>query len=269
MLSGFVGDAMEKLTSSLPDLPPDSAMALLAVIALFILVATAEAMRPARRSVHGASRIGLNFTLGLASIALLSFLPLSSLAVAVMAQQWGWGITQYWDLPWWMVAPLLLLTKSLVTYALHVAFHRFDWLWWMHRVHHEDPAVDLSTAFRTHPIGQLLAALPHAAVVLAIGPEIWIALLVELALFAAALFHHANLRLDDTVSEKLERLLVTPRVHLVHHARDRALHDSNYGEIFTIWDRLFGTYRAPPAEAFPIGAKKLDAAAEQIGVRPN
>lgn len=223
--------------------------------ACFVVVALAEVVWPDRRGAAGRpNRLAINFGLGLANSALLLLVPLSSIAAAGWAVAHGWGVLQWLPVPVWAALPLLIAARSLSGYAVHWLYHNVDWLWPLHAVHHRDGAIDLSTTFRAHPVSYLLSSAANFAVVLAMGPSVAVAVAADLVLLAAGLFHHANLRLPDRLSARLEGWLVTPRVHLVHHARDRALHDSNYGDIFTVWDHLFGTFRAaPPGEPFTLG----------------
>lgn len=254
-----------------PDLPNDPVVltGIGGFVASFGLIAVAELIWPARRGAAGsANRIVINFGLGLANTAMLLLIPLSSLAAAGLAIAWGWGLFQWISAPWWVALPALIFVRSLSGYVMHWLLHNVDLLWPLHAVHHRDDSIDLSTTFRAHPGNHLLSSAVNFAVVLALGPAILIAMLSDLVLLAAGLFHHANLRLPDQASARLERWLVTPRMHLVHHARERTLHDSNYGELFSVWDHLFGTYRASPAEKFAIGvapANSPHAQHEQAG----
>lgn len=229
---------------------------LVTVVASFAIIAAAEVVRPARRGSTGRDgRITLNFGLGLINMVISMIIPLSALGAAGWAIAHQWGLFQIMPVGWYVAVPLLLLAKSLLAYALHWLFHRVSWLWPFHAVHHRDDAIDLSTSFRTHPISYILVLLSQTLLVFVLGPDIWDLLIAEAVLWFAALFQHANVELPENANNKLENWLVTPRMHLLHHARDRHFHDSNYGEIFSFWDHIFGTYRTPPKEPFAIGVE--------------
>ena len=119
----------------------------------------------------------------------------------------------------------------------------------MHRVHHADTAIDLSTGFRSHPGEALLLALARAAVAIAFGFSVPALMIAETLAIAFTMWSHANLRLPDRLDRALRLLLVTPAMHHVHHSARRAETDSNYGEVFSLWDRLFGTYRSSNGES--------------------
>jgi sterol desaturase/sphingolipid hydroxylase (fatty acid hydroxylase superfamily) len=120
--------------------------------------------------------------------------------------------------------------------------HRTPLLWRLHRVHHADNAVDLSTSYRNHPL-ELLITLPvSAAVVLIVGIPQSIVVITQTLLVGVTLWQHADIALPRRLDRALSWVIVTPRLHRLHHNPERATHDSNYGELLTLWDRLFGTF---------------------------
>jgi sterol desaturase/sphingolipid hydroxylase (fatty acid hydroxylase superfamily) len=128
-----------------------------------------------------------------------------------------------------------------------VLFHRVPALWRLHRVHHSDPDVDLTTGSRFHPVEIVLSLGIKCVVVAALGAPPLAVLLFEVVLNAAATFNHANGRLPAAVDRRLRWLLVTPDMHRVHHSVVEREMNSNFGFNLAWWDRLFGTYRDQPA----------------------
>ena len=126
------------------------------------------------------------------------------------------------------------------------------------------PAGRRPTGLRNHPIEQLLALAFICPWILLLGAPVWAVVAVELALFASALFSHANLRLPPRWSDRLGLIVVTPAFHIVHHSAQRSEHDLNYGELLTLWDRLFGTYRSPCRVARLGLGDAADAAADRL-----
>jgi sterol desaturase/sphingolipid hydroxylase (fatty acid hydroxylase superfamily) len=131
---------------------------------------------------------------------------------------------------------------DLATYAAHVAMHKSAFAWRFHRVHHSDNEVDVTTAFRQHP-GETLwrVAWQLPPIVLFALPFGVVVLYLTLSTLNAQL-EHANLRVPTRLDRVMRRLFVTPDMHKVHHSRLRRETDSNYANIFSLWDRLFGTY---------------------------
>lgn len=172
--------------------------------------------------------------------------PVVALGVALWAAQRGWGLLNLVVLPGWMKIILALLALDLAIYAQHVVFHKIPLLWRLHRMHHADLDLDVTSGARFHPFEIMLSMLIKMAVVLALGAPPLAVLLFEIILNATALFNHSNLGLPAGLDRLLRLLVVTPDMHRVHHSVLRAETDSNYGFNLPWWDRLFGTYHAQP-----------------------
>jgi sterol desaturase/sphingolipid hydroxylase (fatty acid hydroxylase superfamily) len=221
---------------------------------LFVLLALLEQVFAARRDRQaGDARLLTNFGFGLGNSALAALIPIGAVAGAELAAAQGLGLFHQLAAPSWLLLAALILARSLAGYGLHRASHAFPWLWRIHRVHHSDRQVDLSTGLRNHPAELLLTILVAASVTIALGPPVWVAVLAELILFAPALWTHADLRLPARADRVLRLLVVTPAMHLVHHSAARGQCDSNYGDLLSVWDRLFGSYRPPGESVARIG----------------
>lgn len=148
-------------------------------------------------------------------------------------------------------ALIAFLVLDLSGYWLHRAYHRFSVLWRLHRVHHCDLELDYSTTFRHHP-GEVLVSLFVIYLVmaaLALAPSQVIPYVI--AVKAAQLLAHANIRLNPRTESLINLLFVTPGTHQFHHSRQQPQTDSNFGEVLTVWDRLFGTYTCPRRSSEP------------------
>jgi sterol desaturase/sphingolipid hydroxylase (fatty acid hydroxylase superfamily) len=204
-----------------------------------------ETLAPGRDSPAARTRRWpSNFGLTALNIVVLGALPVSGLAVAVLAQQQGWGLLQRYPLPVAATLAVALLARSLVSYAVHVAMHKVPALWRVHRVHHTDVFLDVSTTVRFHPLEFLIQLGPTALLILGMGLPPWTIMLYELIDTATNLFIHANARVPAGLETWLHHLIVTPGLHRVHHSAAWPETDSNYGVLVPWWDRLFGTYRA-------------------------
>ena len=138
-----------------------------------------------------------------------------------------------------------MLLIDLSDYVAHRVAHRVAWLWRLHRVHHFDPQMDITTALRSHPLEQLVRPLFGLAAILLFGIAPLAVMLQPLLALPVLLFEHSNVRLPARVDRALSLFIQTPATHLVHHSRRQSETDSNYGTCFTWWDRLFGTFRSP------------------------
>lgn len=178
----------------------------------------------------------------------LAFLaaPLAATGASVWAQSNGVGIFNVIEAPAIVAGVAVFLALDLAVWAQHVVFHRVPFFWRFHRVHHADRDFDATTGFRFHPAEIMVSMLWKAAVVIALGAPVAAVIVFEIALNACAMFNHSNLALPRGLDAALRRLIVTPDMHRVHHSVHRDEHDTNFGFCLSVWDRLFGLYRAQP-----------------------
>ena len=225
------------------DIPPEW-LPFLAYGLLLIALAAAETLLPLHRtSEEAGGRIATNFAMGLLNAALLAALPLSSVIPAEWAREMKVGLFNAVATPALIAFSATIAIRSLAGYALHRLSHAVPLLWRVHRVHHCDTAVDLSTGFRNHPIETLFMAVGLALAATVFGLSVPALLAYEIAAACFVLWGHANLRLPAGLDRALGWLLVTPAMHHVHHSARQPETDSNFGEVFSLWDRVFGTYR--------------------------
>jgi sterol desaturase/sphingolipid hydroxylase (fatty acid hydroxylase superfamily) len=205
---------------------------------------------PRHQNQNRVQRWQANFGLGFINMALVPLAPISGFLAALWAQRNGIGALNLLDSSWWPIALIATIAiQSFNGYLTHVLFHKASWLWRIHRVHHFDTVLDVSTGLRHHPIELILTLIIDSLVAIAFG-------LMPLGLFIYgttdaifALLSHANVRFPSKADRLLRSLFVTPPVHAVHHSVIPSETDSNYGTVLTIWDRLFRTYCETPANA--------------------
>lgn len=166
----------------------------------------------------------------------------------VMASDWAvsqqFGLLQLTPLPLWSMALLGLLAMDLVgAYLPHWVEHQVPLLWRFHLVHHSDQQVDTTTANRHHPGESVIRFAFTTLGVLILGAPMWLVFLYQSLSVVLSQFNHANIQLPNILDRAIGWLLVTPNMHRVHHHYKLPYTDSNYGNIFSVWDRLFGTYR--------------------------
>lgn len=160
---------------------------------------------------------------------------------------WPWqGPLAALGIPW-LAAILGVMALDLRKYLLHHAKHTSAPLWAFHRSHHNDREFDFTTRFRFHPGEGLIDELSGflVALVLGVGPEGF--LLYRALLYPSALINHGNVRFPAWVDRVFGAVFITPAMHRVHHSMNPAEEHSNYGDLLSIWDRMFGTLRQSPA----------------------
>jgi sterol desaturase/sphingolipid hydroxylase (fatty acid hydroxylase superfamily) len=153
----------------------------------------------------------------------------------------SFGFVHLVAIPSPIVFVLSLLLMDLTFYYWHLANHRVPVLWRFHSVHHIDPDLDVSTAFRFH-FGEITLSIGFSLLqVSLIGPSAWAFAVYQLVFQAEVLFHHSNVRLPIGAERLLNKVLVTPRMHGIHHSQVRRENNSNFGTVFPWWDRLHRT----------------------------
>jgi len=210
---------------------------------LFALLFVVEKIFPLRESRAGLlARLLIN-----ASLSALAFL-VAALAVrpaALHTLAWAsaqpFGLIHLLALPGWAQFMVGFLLLDLSFYYWHLSNHKVPFLWRFHNVHHIDPALDVSTGFRFHFGEVLFSTLFRVAQVSLIGMSLATFTAYELVFQCETLFHHSNLRLPIRLERLLNKVLVTPRMHGIHHSQVRRETNSNYGVVFPWWDRLHRT----------------------------
>lgn len=203
-------------------------------------------------------------------MAVRLLVPTAAVGVALIASERGWGLFAVLGLPAWAAILIGVIALDLVIYVQHVVFHHVPVLWRLHRMHHADLDIDVTTGVRFHPLEILLSLAIKMAAVVTLGVPALAVLMFEVLLNATSMFNHSNVALPPRLEPIARWLVVTPQMHQVHHSVERVEHNSNFGFNLPWWDRLFGTYRATPAageERMTIGLPVFRDVAELAIVR--
>jgi sterol desaturase/sphingolipid hydroxylase (fatty acid hydroxylase superfamily) len=172
--------------------------------------------------------------------------PTAAVGASLYAAGNGWGLINYLSLRLSAAALIGFLALDLVIYVQHVVFHKVPMLWRLHRMHHADLDIDVTTGVRFHPLEILISLFIKIAVILALGIPVVAVILFEVVLNVSSMFNHSNVSMPAWLDRALRFIVVTPDMHRVHHSILRRETDSNFGFNLPWWDRLFGTYRAQP-----------------------
>jgi sterol desaturase/sphingolipid hydroxylase (fatty acid hydroxylase superfamily) len=215
---------------------------------VFAIMALWEWLAPCRvLSVSKALRWANNLGLVVINTLLLRLLfPAAAVGMAALAAEQGWGVLNYFPVPFWLAVVTAVVAMDFVIWLQHVMVHAVPALWRLHRVHHADPDYDVTTGARFHPLEIILSMLIKFAAIMLLGPPVLAVIVFEVILNGMAMFNHANVQLPHALDRLLRTLLVTPDMHRVHHSVEDDEANSNFGFNLSIWDRLFGAYRAQP-----------------------
>jgi len=181
----------------------------------------------------------------------------------VLSSDWcishHFGLLQWINMPVWLQLITGLLVLDLVgAYCIHLIQHKVKWMWKFHMVHHADTYVDTTTANRHHPGESVFRAVFAIIAVFAAGAPIWLIMLYQSLSVVLSQFNHANINMPEWLDKPLRLIIVTPNMHRIHHHYVRPETDSNYSNIFSLWDRLFGTYRYTPMKDLHYGLDVLE-----------
>ena len=216
---------------------------------VFTVMALWEWVAPRRQMIAGRrprwpGNLGI---LALDIVAVRLLIPTTAVAVALIAAENGWGLFTLLGLPYWAALAIGVIVLDLVIYTQHYVFHHAPLLWRLHRMHHADLDIDVTTGLRFHPLEILISLGIKIVAVLALGVPAVAVVVFEVLLNATAMFNHSNVALPPWLDRWARWIIVTPQMHQVHHSIVRAETDSNFGFNLPWWDRMFGTYRAEAA----------------------
>ncbi|HRG87181.1 MAG TPA: sterol desaturase family protein [Chitinophagales bacterium] len=156
------------------------------------------------------------------------------------------------NLLWYTIIGLLLM-DLIGAYTVHYVEHKIKWMWRFHLIHHSDTHIDTTSANRHHPGESVFRLFFTVIAVGIIGAPIWLVMMYQSASVVLSQFNHANIRLPLWLDKTLSWVIVSPNMHKVHHHYVQPYTDSNYGNIFSIWDRIFGTYTTLAPEKITYG----------------
>ena len=241
---------------------------LAAFAGIFAVMAAWEILAPRRdqklgRRTRWSGNIGIVI---LDAVLVRLVFPITAVGLALVAEARGWGLFYVLDLTTWVSVPLAVMALDLAIYLQHVLFHAVPTLWRLHRMHHADLELDVTTGTRFHPIEIILSMGIKLGAVAAMGVPAVAVLAFEVLLNATSIFNHSNVRIPAWVDRGLRWIVVTPDMHRVHHSILAPETNSNFGFNLPWWDRLFGTYRDQPSAGhlgMTIGIEQFREPAEQ------
>lgn len=231
------------------------------------LLLTLQWLRPLRGDGRGQRRQLTNLLIiAIDTLLLRLAFPVLAVGLALRLEAHGFGLLPALGLPFWLDCVLAVLLLDLAIYWQHRWMHVVPLLWRLHRLHHSDTGFDVTTGLRFHPFEMAVSMVYKLALIAALGAPALAVLVFELLLSLGSLFTHADFALPRALDRRLRWLLVTPSMHRIHHSTWQPETDSNYGFHLSIWDRLFGSYRAQPRQPeaqMPIGLEYFRSDTEQ------
>lgn len=173
---------------------------------------------------------------------LLCAYQLSGIVLASEVQARQRGALNFFSLPYPVRFAIGFVLLDLTAYLGHRLFHIFGFLWRVHQVHHSETDLDLTTGFRFHPLEGLVTQGLELIVIALLGPPPLAVLCAGLAMMLQDYLEHANFRMPRAADRYLRWVIITAPMHRTHHSEVFVEQNTNFGTIFSFWDRLFGTY---------------------------
>lgn len=198
---------------------------------------------------------GINFFLTFTTILVNFCLAFILLATADWTVKHNFGIVQWIpNIPIGLYTLIGLLLLDLIgAYLVHLIEHKIKFLWRFHLIHHTDTWIDTTSANRHHPGESVIRFVFTTLGIVIVGAPMWMVFLYQTLSVIATQFNHANIALPKKIDVLLSYFIVSPDMHKVHHHYTLPYTDSNYGNIFSVWDRLFGTFMTLPREEIKYG----------------
>ena len=269
-----------------------SAIRLSMFLGIFMCMALLEARYPARKAVLDRKTrwVGNLSMVVLGALISRVLLPATLVGVSVWAQQEDFGLfnvmlgyaqsgssligisddVESSGVVFAVIVTLSVILLDMIIYWQHRLFHTVPLLWRFHKMHHADSHMDTTTGLRFHPVEIAISLGVKAAAVALLGIPAVAIVIFEVALNGFALFNHANIRLSQKWDDRVGRVLITQRLHRIHHSQAKAESNSNYGFSVSWWDRLFNSF-TPRAqysdETLPIGQKDVPAVKGNASIR--
>lgn len=212
---------------------------------LFVILFILETKFQLRKRVMNRwKRIFINFIVSIPSFALLRLMFIPAMVwLAYQNQQWHFGLSYLYNAPSWLQFAIAFILLDYSNYIWHILLHKLPFMWRFHLVHHSDLDLDITTSFRFH-FGELIGSVFfRGAAVFLVGASPLAVLIYEIAFDASNQFQHSNMRIPFQLEKILNKVLVTPRMHGIHHSMIKRETDSNFSIIFSFWDRIHKTIR--------------------------
>lgn len=227
------------------------------IIFVFTVFLAWEFYAPRLVNIEFEQRWPRNYALGLFVFSFgyaASFLSINAVAVFKFAT-----VDIFYYFPAFLKSTLAFLILDFIFYWLHRIAHFFNVLWRFHCVHHSDTSFDVSTNFRHHPIEYLWVFVLIFLLTNLIYFNAQVLAIYGLVATIVQMWHHSNIRMPAQVERVIGAIIITPSIHVIHHSMQYLESNRNFGTLFTVWDKIFGTYQAPNYEkgAGPVGVKGL------------
>jgi sterol desaturase/sphingolipid hydroxylase (fatty acid hydroxylase superfamily) len=223
---------------------------------VFLFQYAFEHIYPQRRQLNDWKHERINVLIGLLNIV-LALIPAAGL---VQLLQWierqEIGLLQWWPSPLWIQVIVTIILMDLWMYCWHRMNHTVAFFWRFHLLHHRDTKMNTTTALRFHIIELLLSYPGKALICVLFGISYMPLVIYEVLFFISIVIHHSNIRISEKTDSLYRILFVSPIMHRIHHSRQQSERNSNYGALFSFWDRIFCTRKQINTDHITFGVEE-------------
>ncbi len=197
---------------------------------------------------------GINLTFTIIHLVIHTLFAIGIIAISDWCKANNFGIVQWIKMPiWLLILVTIIVMDFFVTWLVHLIEHKVKWMWRFHVIHHTDNNVDVTTGLRHHPVESVFRGVFMLIGVLVLGAPMYAVMMFQTIVTPLTAFTHANIQLPPKIDKLLSYILVSPHMHKIHHHYKLPYTDSNYGTVFSLWDRLFGMYKYLPKNEIKYG----------------
>jgi sterol desaturase/sphingolipid hydroxylase (fatty acid hydroxylase superfamily) len=223
---------------------PLERMAILVVGLLFFwIIEGAIPLFPLRYKKNKLNHAVVNFGFTILHLIIHTFLAIFIVLLSDWCLKKQFGMVYWFNTNVLMTVIIGVLALDFSSWLVHLVMHKSRVLWRFHLIHHTDSNVDVTTGLRHHPGDSLLRGLFFILLIFISGAPMYSVMIYQTLVIISTAFTHANIRLPEKLDQALSYILVSPDMHKVHHHWKQPYTDSNYGAVFSFWDRLLGTYK--------------------------
>lgn len=236
-------DRLVNYFDTLEHRPFERMVILVGGLLIFWIIEGAIPLLPLRYKKTKLRHASVNFVFTLLHLVIHTGLAILIIKLSDWCAATGFGLVYWFNTGILMTIVVGVLALDFSSWLVHVVMHKVPLLWRFHLVHHSDTNVDVTTGLRHHPGDSLLRGLFFILLIFISGAPMYSVMIYQTLVVLSTAFTHANIQLGTRVDKTLALVLVSPNMHKVHHHWKQPFTDSNYGAVFSFWDRLFGTFR--------------------------
>lgn len=208
----------------------------------FWILEGAIPLLPLRYKRHKVRHAGVNFVFTVIHLVIHTFLAIVIIALSDWCRDQQFGLVYWFGAGVWAAALIGIFALDFSSWLVHWVMHKNKFFWRFHVIHHSDTNVDVTTGLRHHPGDSLLRGIFFLLLIFVSGAPMYSVMMYQTLVVLATAFTHANISLPSKLDKALSYFLISPNMHKVHHHWKQPFTDSNYGAVFSIWDRLLGTF---------------------------